>query len=99
MRYIIIEKDLGAFVGAIENLAIFAKHEAFGIERIFSFDTSEEAEEYIDYYLNKDDREFSVECVDVKNKYVSVKDIIKAGLGKYTHRMMDNIYMPSETVN
>lgn len=99
MRYIVIEKNLGVFVGAFDRYAIFAQYESFGLERVMSFSTKEDAESFIENYLNKEDREFSIETIDSNSEYVLIKDIIRAGFGKYTHYMMNNIPMPSETIN
>lgn len=99
MRYIIIEKKLGVFVGQFETYAICAKNEFFGVERVVSFASKEDAVEFVEEVLNTKDKEFCIEEIDTKLKYIPVSEIIKAGLGYHTHRMMDNIPMPSETIH
>lgn len=99
MRYIIIEKKLGVFVGQLEYYAVYAKNEFFGAEKVVSFDTKKEAKEFVEEVLNYEDKEFYIAEIDSKFKYISVKEIIKAGYGKHTHRMLDNIPMISETIH
>lgn len=99
MRYIIIEKELGVFVGQFSMYAIFAKNEIFGSQQVASFACEEDAVGYVEENLNKNGREFCVEKVDSNNVYIPIKEIIKAGFGHHTHRMMDNIAMPSENVH
>lgn len=99
MRYIIIEKKLGVFVGQFDVYAVYAKNEIFGLERVVSFADKKTAVKYIEEFLNKEDREFAIEAIDSKNKYVSIKDIIKTGFGEHTHKMMDNIEMQSLSVH
>lgn len=99
MRYIVIEKKLGVFVGQLESYAIYAKNEIFGVEKIVSFSSKKEATEFIEDFLNVEGKEFCIEEINSNNKYVSIKDVIKAGLGYHTYRMMDNIPMHSESVH
>jgi hypothetical protein len=99
MRYIIIEKEFGVFVGAFDNYAIYAKNEIFGVDKIASFASYEEAENCIENSFSKSDKEYSIEAIDTPLTYIPIKDVIKAGFGKYTHRMMNNIPMISEEVH
>lgn len=98
-RYIVIEKKLGVFVGKYEFYAIFAKNEIFGADKVVSFDSKEQAAEFIKEQLNTEEKEFCIEAINYKSKYVPVVEIIKAGLGNHTHRMMENIQMCSESIH
>jgi len=99
VRYIIIEKNLGVFVGKYEFYAVFAKNEIFGAERVASFENKNEAVAFIEEQLRTEEKEFCVEQINCKSNYVPVVEIIKAGLGYHTHRMMDNIHMRSEAIH
>jgi hypothetical protein len=98
-RYIVIEKNLGVFVGAFDKYAVYAKNDIFGLDRVASFPTRDKAEECVRDYLNKDGKEFDVVEIDTQNGWVMVTDIIRGGYGKYTHRMMDNIPMISTQIH
>jgi len=99
MRYIIIEKNLGVFVGKYEFYAVFAKNEIFGADRVVSFETKESAVEFLTSNINAEEKEFCVEQINCKSKYVPVVEIIKAGLGQHTHSMINNVQMHSETIH
>lgn len=99
MRYIIIERDLGAFVGRYDYYAIFAKNEIFGADRVVSFENKKTAIDFVVSNLNAENRVFCVEGINCKSEYVTVIEIIKAGLGHHTHQMMENIQMVSETIH
>jgi hypothetical protein len=99
MRYIIIEKELGVFVGQFDIYAVYAKNEMFGLDRVISFESRKIATEIVEEFLNREGKEFSIQAIDTKGKYVKVIDIIKAGFGKYTHHMMDNIMMTSDSLH
>jgi len=99
VRYIIIEKNLGVFVGKYEFYAVFAKNEIFGAERVASFETKNEAVSFIEEQLQTEEKEFCIEQINCKSKYIPIVEIIKAGLGHHTHRMMDNIQMHSEAIH
>ena len=100
VRYIVIEKDLGVFVGAFDRYAIYAKNDFFGLDRVVSFSTRDEAEEFVRDCLNTEGREFDIVEIETQNNWwVMVKDIIRSGYGKYTHRMMDNIPMISTQIH
>lgn len=97
MRYIIIEKSMGVFLGSYAVFAVFAKNEKFGLTKATSFATRETAEEFVESMLNKEGSEFDVVGIDTKDKLVRVEDIIRAGYGQYTYSMLNNIPPVSET--
>ena len=99
MRYLIVEKEKGLFLGSFRNAALFAKGNIFGIIKAPSFDTEADAEHYIANYLLKDERQYGVIAVDSKDKYVSIIDIIKQGFGAYTHELIDFLPMISEATH
>ena len=99
MRYLIIEKEKGLFLGAFRQIYIFAKGNIFSIVRAPSFDTENEAMAYIARVFDGDGGEYGVIAIDAKDKYVSIIDVIKQGYGAFTHELIDLLPMISESVH
>jgi hypothetical protein len=99
MRYLIVEKERGLFLGAYRDYYLFARNNIFPIGKAPSFDTEADAEYYIKNYLQSNDRVYGVIQIDTKGKYVSIIDILKAGYSEYTHNLIDFIPMPSEAIH
>lgn len=99
MRYLIIEKDLGLFLGVYQGVFIFAKGNVFPIVKAPSFDSEQDAEYYIAKYFPKGGKTYGVIKVESKDKYVGVADILKAGYKEYTHEMIDFIPMISGAIH
>jgi hypothetical protein len=99
MRYLIVEKDRGLFLGSFKNIFLFAATSIFPVNKVPSFGTEADAEYYIATYLMDENSQYGVIQVESKDKYVHIIDIIKQGYGKYTHQLMDFIPMPSETIH
>ncbi len=99
MKYLIVEKDRGLFLGAYRNNFLFARNNIFPIVKAPSFDTEQDAEYYIENYLKTDGRTYGVIQVESKDKYVSVIDVIKAGYKEYTHNLIDFLPMDSEAIH
>lgn len=99
MRYAIIEEDLGFFLGSFQKFGVFAKTDVFGLYKAYSFDSEEEARDFIKEYLGKDRGEWSVIGINTNEKYIDVVSLLKSGYGKYTHQMMDGIPMTSVEIH
>lgn len=99
MRHLIIEKDLGVFLGYYKGFFLFAKDSILPITKAPSYDTIEEAEYYISQYLPKKDKKYGVITVDSKDRYINVIELIKQGYSNYTHNMIDHLPMLSESVH
>lgn len=99
MRYVIIEKEMGLFCGSIEKYAIFAKHDYIRIDKVVSFESEKDAVYCVENYLKKTGCKFSIKSIDTDKTYVPIVEIIKNGLGDYTHNMIDNLYMPSISIH
>lgn len=99
MRHIIIEKDLGLFLGYYKGLFLFAKESVLPVTKAPSYDTIEEAEYYISQYLPKKDKKYGVITINSKDRYVTVVEIIKQGYSDYTHSMIDYLPMLTETMH
>lgn len=97
MRYIVVDEVRGVFLGSFNQYALFAKNDILGSTKAFSFDTRDEAEEYIENVLKNKNADCKVIEVDAKNKYVRVEDIVKQGYGRYTHYLVDNLPMQSDS--
>jgi len=99
LKYLIVEKDRGLFLGAYKNIFLFARNNIFPVVKAPSFDSEEDAEYYIDNYLKMDERTYGIIKVQSKDKYVSVIDVIKAGYKEYTHNLIDFLPMDSEAIH
>lgn len=99
MRYLIVEKDKGVFLGSVRSSFLFAKYNIFPVVKAPSFDSEASAEYYIENYLPKEDRQYGVIQIDVTDKYVSIVDIIKQGYAEYTHELIDFMPMQSEAIH
>lgn len=99
MRYIVVEKERGLFLGSFKNVALFAKSNVFPIIKVPSFDSADDAEYYIAHYLPKEAKQYGVIEIESKDKYVSVIDIIKQGYAEYTHGLIEFLPMQSESMH
>ena len=99
MRYLIVEKELGLFLGFYRGIFMFAKDNIYPILKVPGFDTEEDAEYYIGRYFPKEDKQYGVISVETKTKYVSIVDVIKAGYKEHAHELIDFIPMQSEEVH
>ena len=99
MRYLIIEKDLGLFLGYYKGIFLFAKESTLPVTKVPSYDSIEEAEFYISQYLPKKDKKYGVISALSEDKYISVIGLIKQGYAEYTHNMIDYLPMLTETMH
>lgn len=99
MRYLIIEKELGLFLGVYQGTFIFAKTNVFAIVKAPSFNSDKDAEFYIAKYFPKENKRYGTIDIETENQYVSIVDVIKAGYKDYTHGLIDFIPMLSETIH
>jgi hypothetical protein len=99
MRYAIIDKDLGFFLGAFQKYAVFAKTDVFGLHKAFGFSTKEEANRFINEYLGQDRGEWFVVGIDTNDEYIDVVDLLKSGYEDYTHDMIDSIPMTNVEIH
>lgn len=99
MRYLIVEKDLGLFLGVYQNIFIFAKDNFFPIIKSPGFNSVEDAEYYIAKYFPKENRKYGVISIDTSDKYVNVVDVLRAGYEEYVYNMIDFIPMPSGAIH
>lgn len=99
MRYLIVEKTRGLFLGMFRNYFLFAKDNVFAIAKVPSFNTENDALQYISENLSIDGAEYGVISVESKHKYVSIVDVIKQGYSEYTHDLIHFLPMQSEAIH
>lgn len=99
MRYLIVEKELGLFLGVYQNIFLFSKMNIFPIVKVPSFDSDEDAKYYIEKYFPNENKKYSVINIETKDKYVNVIDIIKAGYTDYTDELINFIPMLSGAIH
>lgn len=99
MRYTIAEEDLGFFLGVFKKYGVFAKNDVFGLSKVFSFETRQDAEEFIDEYMDESKKNFFIIEIETDEKYIDVTDLLRRGYSKYTHGMMDSIEMISTEIH
>jgi len=99
MRYLIVEKELGLFLGVYQNIFIFAKTNVFPIVKAPGFNSVEDAEYYIAKYFPKENKTYGVIDVETNDKYVNIIDVIKSGYKEYTYNLIDFIPMLSGAIH
>jgi hypothetical protein len=99
MRYLVVEKELGLFLGVYQGIFIFAKNNVFPIIKSPGFDSEEDAEYYIGKYFPKKDKTYGVICIETKSRYVNIVDVIKSGYKEYVHDLVNFIPMYSEAIH
>jgi len=98
VRYIIIEKENGIFLGNYLDIPLFSNVLLFPIIKAYSFETLEEAKEYVEY-ISYIGIEFCVKKIACKQKYIPIDILIKAGYSEYTKRMLKYTPVTSQTVH
>lgn len=99
MRYLIVEKELGLFLGVYQGVFIFAKDNSFPIIKAPGFDSPDDAEYYIAKYFPKENKKYGVIDVETNDKYVNIIDVIKSGYKEYTYNLIDFIPMLSGAIH
>jgi len=94
-RFIIIDKEMGVFLGTYGKFGLFAANEGFDVVKAVSFESEKMARNLINEYTSLEEDDYFVAPIETKENYVSVVDIIKAGYGEHTHSMIDNLQMIS----
>jgi len=103
-RYIIIDKDMGVFLGTYDGrelgreddnriYACFAANNPFGLTTACSFKSDKAANFYIkDMFHEGKKRDLLVAEVDTDTEFPHVVDIIKAGYTEHCHDMLDVMF-------
>ena len=100
MKYIIISKKHGVFIGTIMNIAVFSKTDLVITHKAYGFTDRISAEKYIETnFKSKDKEDFFVADINTKDDYVSCVDIIKSGYVEYVGSMINYMPMISESIH
>ena len=82
------------------SYALFAKHNPFGVTDAESFDSKEEAEQFIrDAFFDVKDVGLSARPVDTDLDDPDLIDIIKAGYGDHTFDMLEGLETYNDTIH
>lgn len=99
MRYLIVEKDLGFFLGVVNSYGIWAGDDPIGLPRAYSFGTKKMAKKFITDIIGAKAGDFEIVGIKTDDKYVHAIDLIKSGYGAHTYAMVDAIPMANETIH
>lgn len=104
MRYIIIDENMGVFLGTYQGhslgaehddrmYACFAENNPFGLTTACSFKSERAATHYIkDMFPHRKQEELRTLPVKTDSEFPSVVEMIKAGYGKHCHDMLDVMF-------
>jgi hypothetical protein len=82
------------------SYALFAKHNPFGVTDAESFDSKEEAEQFIrDAFFDVKGVGLSAQPVDTDLDDPDLIDIIKAGYGDHTFDMLEGLETYNDTIH
>ena len=102
-RYIIVDKDLGVFLGTYHGsdlgadddriYACFAANNPFGLVNACSFKTEAAAKYFInDTFAPQKRPGLKPAAVETDSEFPHVVEIIKSGYGDFTHDMSDMLF-------
>jgi hypothetical protein len=98
MRFVIVSKIYGAYIGSMNNLAIFAKRNDIGAYKLASFSSVTTAKEYVNNYLSfedNSDEDYFYVMVETNEKYISCVEMIRLGYQNEIGTMVLNLPTPS----
>jgi hypothetical protein len=95
-RYLIIDKEMGVFLGTYLKFALFAANDGFDVVKAYAFEDEESAHDFVRRKTSLTEDEYFLAPIETKDKYVSVVDMIKAGYGEHTHNLINNLQMISQ---
>lgn len=103
LRYLIVEKRLGVFMGIVAGTPVFANRDTYGAREAISFSSIEDAETTIDYIFRdssrRDDFKFFFEPVSSSEPMISVIEMFRQGLGPYIQSVFESMSPPTETLH
>jgi len=98
-RYLLINKEMGVFLGTYLKYVLFAKNDAADIIKAYSFKDEESALKFAKSGTDMSEEQYFIAPIEADGRYVHVVDLIKAGYGDHVHSLMDNIEMVSNKVH
>jgi hypothetical protein len=98
-RYLLINKEMGVFLGTYLKYVLFAKSDAEEIVKAYSFSDEESARIFAMKGTEMSQEDYFIAPIQANDKYVHVVDLIKAGYGDHVYNLMNNIEMVSYEVH
>lgn len=98
MRYILVDKEKGVFLGNYLDSPLFSNTLLFPIVKAYSFESLDDAEVYMNY-LNQKDYNLTAKPINYKKQYVPIDILIKEGYSKYTERMLKFLEPVSDEIH
>lgn len=98
-RYMLIDKEMGVFLGTYTRYVLFAENDFFEITKVYTFESEEKAQAFVNKNLDTTKLDYFIAPIKSKEQYVSVIDVIKAGYGDYTSTLMNNLQMISNSAH
>lgn len=98
MRYIIIEKTKGIFLGNYIDVSLFSNDLVLPVVKAYSFPTIEDAQDVMKF-LESPDSDYSVKEINYDGKYIPIDILIKSGYSAYTERMLRYLSPPTNTIH
>jgi hypothetical protein len=98
-RYLLINKEMGVFLGTYLKYVLFAKSDAEEIVKAYSFSDEESARIFAMKGAEMSQEDYFIAPIQANDKYVHVVDLIKAGYGDHVYNLMNNIEMVSYEVH
>ena len=98
-RYLLINKEMGVFLGTYLKYVLFAKSDADEIVKAYSFKDEESARKFAKVGTDMNEEDYFIAPIEANDKYVHIVDLIKAGYGDHVYNLMNNIEMVSYQVH
>ena len=98
MRYIIVEKTKGIFLGNYIDVSLFSNDLVLPVVKAYSFPSIEDAQDVMKF-LEGTDSDYSVKEINYDGKYIPIDILIKSGYSDYTERMLRYLSPPTNTIH
>jgi hypothetical protein len=98
MRYILVDKEKGIFLGNYLDSPLFSNTLLFPIVKAYSFESLDDAEVYMNH-LNQKHYNITVKPINYEKQYVPIDILIKEGYSKYTERMLKFLEPASDEIH
>ena len=98
-RYLLINKEMGVFLGTYNKFVLFAKNDAIDSVKAYSFKDEASARKFTSGGTDLSEEQYFIAPIEANDKYVHVVDLIKAGYGDHVYNLINNIEMISHQVH
>jgi hypothetical protein len=99
VRYILIDKTRGIFLGNYLSTAMWSETLVIPITKAYSFYHLYEAKEYAKFFDDEEDFSIDVHEIDYEHKFIPIEILIKEGYSAYTYKMLKFLPAISEQIN